>query len=136
VNTSPLRFILAITIGVFVAYCVDIFFLSYAPNILGYAALKEGTSREEYIQYLHKLPLIGVTAIILICGLGAFSGGYVASRIEKIRKQDAALGVGIFSLIILVFMSVAFSFPYLLAIGLVIVQIPMAILGARILQKN
>ena len=131
-KTSPLRFVLALVLGVFVAYCVNIFFQSYAPKLMGYAVLEEGLTREAYINYLQNLPSKGTLALIVSCALGAFSGGYVAARVSSLRKKDAALAVGAFSVIILVFMAIAFSFPLFLAIGIVFVQIPFAFLGGKV----
>ncbi len=131
-KTSPLRFVLALVLGVFVAYCVNIFFQSYAPSLLAYPKLEEGVSRDAYISYLHNLPPRGTLALIISCGIGAFSGGYMAARVSKARKMDAALAVGAFSFIILVFMAITFSFPIMLAIGVVLVQIPFAFLGSKV----
>lgn len=131
-KTSPLRFVLALVLGVFVSYCVTIFFQSYAPNILGYKVLEEGVSQDGYIKYVQNLPLKGTLAIIAACALGALSGGYTASRVASIRKRDAAIAVGISSVVILVFMSIAFYFPLFLAVGICIVQVPLAYFGGKL----
>jgi len=134
-STNPLRFVLSLVLGVFVAYCVAIFFQSYAPVLFSYDKLDENITRELYTQYLVTLPIRGFVAIIAATALGAFSGGYTAARFNKVRKGDASLGVGIFSFIILVFMSITFDFPWILGLGITIVQVPMAILGGRLASK-
>lgn len=131
-NTSPLRFVLALAVGSFVTYCVFIFLSSYTPWIFSYEAMPELMSQDAYIAYIQELPLRAVVALVLTCILGAFSGGYTASRIAKNRKQDVAIAVGIVWMVILVFLAVAFSFPLLLAAGIIVVQIPFAFLGGRV----
>ncbi len=131
-KTSPLRFILALAIGVFVSYCVAIFFQSFAPAIFSYNELDENITRELYTSYLHALPLRAILAIILATALGALSGAYTAARIAKGRKSDAALGVGLFSVVILVFMAITFDFPWVLGLGISLVQIPLALIGGKL----
>lgn len=94
--------------------------------------MPETISQDAYIAYLQNLPLRAVLAIVLTCVLGAFSGGYTAARVARNRKKDAAIAVGITWMVILVFLSVAFSFPLLLAAGIILVQVPFAFLGGRI----
>lgn len=131
-NTSPLRFVLALTLGVFVTYCVFILISSYTPWIFSYDAMPETMSQDAYIDYIQAMPFRAVLAMVLTCILGAFSGGYTASRVAKNRKQDASIAAGIAWMVILVFLAVAFSFPLLLASGIIIVQIPFAYLGGRV----
>lgn len=135
-KTSPLRFVLALVLGVFVAYCVFIFLLSYTPRIFSYADLDEGYSQDAYINYMKNLPVRGTLAIIGSCILGAFAGGYTAARIEKNRKKDASLGVGISLTVMLVFLSITYSFPLFLAIGIITVQLPFTWFGGRVGAKR
>jgi hypothetical protein len=135
-TTSPLRFILALSLGVLVSYFVGVFFLSFGPSLFSYSPLEEGVSQDEYIKYVQELPTRGILAICLSCALGAFCGAYFAARIEKIKKMDAALGVGFFLLVVLVFVGVTFSFPLILILGMSSVLLPFCYLAARIAKLN
>ena len=129
--TSPLRFVLALVCGVFVAYCVTLFFQTYAPSIIGYETLKEGADFKVFEDYLANLPLKAAIVIVLTAALGAFSGGYTATRVTIAKKKEAALGVGIFCTVIAVFMMIAFSYPIGLAISICAMLIPFAYFGGR-----
>ena len=128
-KTSPLRFILALALGVIVAYIVMIFFQTYAPQILGYEPMAVDADVFAFEEYLSQLPVKAIVGIILSAALGMFSGGYMASRITLSKKKEAAMGVGIFSTVIAAFMIVAFSYPLALATGIILVLIPFSILG-------
>jgi len=135
-KTSPLRFILALSLGVLVSYFVGIFFLSFGPSLFSYPPLQEGISQNDYIHYVQELPIRGMVAICISCALGAFCGGYFAARVEKTKKLDAALGVGFFLLIVLVFIGVTFSFPIVLIVSMTLVLLPFCYLAAKIAKLN
>ncbi len=131
-QTSPLRFILALAVGVFVAYAVIIFFQSYIPKLLSYEPLADDADVFQFEKYLAALSPQAIAALIACAAIGAFSGGYTAARIEKNKKETAALGVGIFSTVIAVFMIIAFTYPLALALGICAALIPFAYLGGRV----
>lgn len=131
-SSNPLRFILALSVGVFVSYCVTIFFQSYMPSLFNYPPLADNVDVFQFEAYLKELPQIATIALIVCTALGSFSGGYASARITKTKKTEAALGVGIFSTVIAMFMIIAFSYPMLLAIGVCLALIPFAYLGGRV----
>ena len=134
-KSSPLRFILSLSLGVFIAYFVTIFFQSIAPILFGYQPLSEGADIYAFEKYLITLPMSAMLGLIGASMLGVFFGSYAAARIANQKKMEAALGVGFFCAVIYLFMIIAFSFPLDLAAALLIVIVPSGYLAGKVAMK-
>lgn len=106
------------------------------PALFNYQPLADNVDVFQFEKYLSALPNMAIVSLITCTAVGAFSGGYAAARITKTKKKEAALGVGIFSTVIAIFMIIAFSYPVLLAVGVCLALVPFAYLGGRVASRR
>lgn len=131
-KTNPVRFILSIALGVFVAYFVTMFVQYLIPLMTDITALKPEAQRDDFIEYMGALSLSGNIGFVLSYIAGAFSGGYAAARSAKERKHESGLAVGLFLTIIGVFFVILFTHPLWMATVICCSFIPFALLGAKV----
>ena len=132
-----LRRIFAIISGLF-AMMIVITFVELA-NVKFFFPPPPGldlTSPEAIAAYVPTMPVMAFVVVLFGWLLGAFAGGLVAARIAERRQVAFALAIGAVDAALVAINALSIPHPAWVTAAGVLLPMPMAWLGARLVQKG